>query len=84
MTPVNRSYPDWHYDLYRDLLQGHTMKRCSGKYSVSEAQITAIFYGVTREAKGLPPLPLDSKVLEACDQRVFPMEVDDEPDEPPQ
>lgn len=80
MYPVNRSYPDWHYSLYKDLLQGYNMQRCSGKYSVSEAQITAIFYAVTREAKGLPPQDLDSKVLAACDQCVFPMEVDDEQD----
>ena len=83
MQPINRSYPDWHYTLYSDLQKGVKMQVCSARYSVSEAQIVGIFYAVCREAKGLPPLPVEPSVLKACDQRVFDMEIDDEPDDTP-
>lgn len=84
MTPI-KNFPSWHYSLYSDLLKGHRMDACSAKYSVSEAQICNIFYAVTREAKGLPQLPVKREVLDNCGDYIFSIEeIDDESDQPTQ
>lgn len=80
MQPTRpRLYENWCYDLVRDLQSGIRMPDCAKKYSVSEAQITNIFYNVMREARGLPPIaPSPTRVAQPISGRVFPMELDDD------
>lgn len=80
MQPTRtRLYDDWCYSLCADLQHGIRMAECAKKYSVTEAQITNIFFNVMREAKGLPPIaPSPSRVVPAISGRVFPLELDDD------
>jgi len=62
-------------------MKGLPMKACSEKYTLSEAQIVSIFYNVTRESKGLPPLDPSPRIVRPMSGRVFAMELPD--DDPP-
>lgn len=75
MNIGNPLYPNWHYSLYDGLRCGRSLESLQKQYSVTESKVITIFYNVSREMKGLPPIQEELKNFQINDQQESPEEL---------